>query len=72
MQIRPSFSFGGADSTIPLSVAVTPLRRHGAIDKFRFLLYWSGLTKGDLAKIKADDEGVRWLGDPESNAVVNS
>ena len=37
------------------------LRRHDAIDKFRFLLYGSGLTPEDLARIKKDDMGVKWL-----------
>ena len=37
------------------------LRRHDAIDKFRFLLYGSGLAPEDRAEIEADEEGVKWL-----------
>ena len=47
----------------------TLLRHHGVIDKLKFLLYPTGLTRGDLARIKADDEGVKWLDDSEPVAA---
>ena len=46
------------------------LRRHGAIDKLRFLLYPKGLTPQDFARIKADDAGVKWLGEVETAAAA--
>ena len=46
------------------------LRQHHAIDKFRFLLYPTGLTPEDRAEIEADDEGVKWLKDPEPVAAA--
>ena len=48
----------------------TLLRHHGVIGKLKFLLYPTELTRGDLARIKADDEGVKWLKDPEPVAVA--
>jgi DNA repair photolyase len=37
-------------------------RRFHDINKLRFLLYPSGLTPEDLAKVRQDDAGVIWLG----------
>ena len=37
------------------------LRRHGLIEKFRFLLYPSHLLPADRAAIESDDAGVVWL-----------
>ena len=37
------------------------LRRHGAIDKLRFLLYPSHLLPTDRAAIESDDAGIVWL-----------
>jgi DNA repair photolyase len=37
------------------------LRRHGAIDKLRFLLYPSHLLPMDRAAIESDDTGIVWL-----------
>lgn len=38
------------------------VRRFHDIGKLRFLLYPSGLTPDDLAKIRRDDAGIVWLG----------
>ena len=46
------------------------LRQHGALDKLRFLLYPKGLTPEDFARIKADDAGVKWLGEVETAAAA--
>ena len=37
-------------------------RRQNCLHKLRSLLYPSRLTPGDLAEIKRDDAGVKWLG----------
>jgi DNA repair photolyase len=38
------------------------VRRFHDIGKLRFLLYPSGLTPGDVARVREDDAGVVWLG----------
>ena len=38
------------------------VRRHADISVLRFLLYPSGLTTEDEARIRKDDAGVIWLG----------
>ncbi|MGA7744370.1 MAG: hypothetical protein WBP56_09665 [Polyangia bacterium] len=38
------------------------LRRHGALDKLRFLLYPSNLTEEDVAQLRREAEGIVWLG----------
>jgi DNA repair photolyase len=38
------------------------MKRSGAIDKLRFLLYSSHLELNDLARIRQDDVGIQWLG----------
>jgi len=38
------------------------LRRHGALDKLRFLLYPSNLTQADAAQLRRHGEGIVWLG----------
>lgn len=37
------------------------MRRHGMLDKLRFLLYSSSLSSEDEANIRKDDAGVIWL-----------
>ena len=37
------------------------MRKHLGIDRLRFLLYPTGLTETDLARIRTDDQGVVWL-----------
>jgi len=38
------------------------MKRAGAIDKLRFLLYQSNLEEGDLLDIRRRDIGIQWLG----------
>jgi DNA repair photolyase len=38
------------------------LRRHGALDTLRFLLYPSNLTEADAAQLRRHGEGIVWLG----------
>jgi DNA repair photolyase len=38
------------------------LRRHGALDKLRFLLYPSNLTQADAAQLRLHGDGIVWLG----------
>jgi hypothetical protein len=38
------------------------VRRFHDLNKLRFLLYPSGLTPEDLAKVRQDDAGIVWLG----------
>ena len=38
------------------------LRRHGVLDKLRFLLYGKSLTGKDAAEIRRHPEGIVWLG----------
>jgi DNA repair photolyase len=38
------------------------MRKRGAIDKLRFLLYTSHLLPKDLSGIRQDDVGIQWLG----------
>jgi DNA repair photolyase len=47
------------------------LRRFGALDKLRFLLYPSRLTDQDRRWIQDHGQGVRWLGNNEEPAAVN-
>lgn len=44
------------------------MRRHSDLSQLRFLLYPSGLTPEDLAKIRQSDRGVIWLGKTEKAA----
>jgi hypothetical protein len=37
------------------------MRKCSSTDKLRFLLYPTGLSDNDLARIRADDSGVVWL-----------
>ena len=37
------------------------MRKHMGIDRLRFLLYPTGLTEVDIARIRWDDRGVVWL-----------
>lgn len=39
------------------------VRRFHDIGKLRFLLYPSGLTSDDVARVREDDAGVVWLGE---------
>lgn len=48
------------------------LRRCGALDKLRFLLYPSRLTDRDRQWIRDHGEGVRWLGKRKESAVAAS
>ena len=38
------------------------LRRHGVLDKLRFLLYPSSLTQADAAQLRLHRDGIVWLG----------
>jgi DNA repair photolyase len=38
------------------------LRRHGALDKLRFLLYPNNLTEADAAQLRLHGDGIVWLG----------
>jgi hypothetical protein len=38
------------------------LRRRGALDKLRFLLYPSNLTEADAAELRRQGDGIVWLG----------
>jgi hypothetical protein len=38
------------------------LRRRGALDELRFLLYLSNLTEADAAQLRLHGEGIVWPG----------
>jgi hypothetical protein len=38
------------------------MKKHGVLDKLRFLLYTAGLQDMDLKSIRENDAGVKWLG----------
>jgi DNA repair photolyase len=47
------------------------MKRYGALDKLRFLLYPANLHPADLESIRRDDTGVRWLGEVNTGAGRN-
>jgi DNA repair photolyase len=50
----------------------TVMRKHGMIDKLRFLLYTQNLQDEDKARIREDDAGVIWLEKGKTNGTANS